>query len=212
MVARVRKKSSVSKEPKEPVDAGEMRVTFERLSELERWPRNPKKHDHEGVSDSMTRWGYTIPIAIDEGTKRIVAGHGRLETLQLRKSRGEDPPERVKVDPETGEWLVPVLRGIAFPNPEEAEAYLLADNRQTELGGYDDAILAEMLREHQEKAKGLIGVGWNEEQVADLVASLAELEEPPDMNPPEAPEEFQEFHEDSKETIHCPKCGFHIPV
>jgi hypothetical protein len=161
----------------------------------------------------MGRFGYTIPIAVDEGTGRIVAGHGRLEVLERLRGTGKPAPKRVKVDPKTGDWLVPVIRGIRFPDPNEAEAYLLADNRHTEIGGYDDRMLAEILGEHRD-GSGLEGLGWTEEQATDLISAVekaTEGMEPDGGEGRQAPEEFKDFDADSKATIQCPKCGFPVP-
>ena len=85
-------------------------------------PRNPKRHDVAGVSASMDRFGFTIPVALDEHTGTVVAGHGRIEVLASIKAAGKPAPGRVQVRAD-GEWLVPVLRGLAFADPHEAEAY-----------------------------------------------------------------------------------------
>ena len=41
---------------------------------------------------------------------------------------------------EDGMWMVPVLSGVKFSTEEEALAYLLADNKLTEIGGWDDTV------------------------------------------------------------------------
>ena len=60
----------------------------------------------------MGRFGYVAPMILDERTGRLVAGHCRLESLKRAKSAGKAPPKRVRV--ENGDWLVPVVRGVAF--------------------------------------------------------------------------------------------------
>jgi hypothetical protein len=212
MASRKRKPTTQTETPEAKSAEPEMRISYEPLSWLAKnqAPRNPKKHDVEGVSASMGRFGYTIPIAIDEGTSRVVAGHGRIEVLLALRARGGAPPARVRVD-ERGEWLVPVLHGLAFANAEEAEAYLLADNRHTEVGGYDDAMLADMLADVRESIGGLDGIGWSDEQVTDIIASVHDAaggaDQPADRVPPE---DFQDHNAESKATVHCPRCGFPV--
>jgi hypothetical protein len=171
-----------------------------RLGELARWPRNPKRHDEEGVDQSMTRFGFNDPIAIDEASGKIVAGHGRLDVLIARKASGRQPPERVEVVPD-GEWLVPVLRGVSFASPAEAEAYLLAHNQLGPSGGYDDRLLAEMLSEHRESESGLVGTGWSDEQVDDLLASMEREAAPLEPTPPDGSPELDGGQHK------CPTCG-----
>ena len=121
-----------------------MRVEYVPLRELQRWPRNPKNHDGEAIQASIGRFGFVQPIVLDESTGRIVAGHGRLESLTALRDSGAAAPARVEVAGD--DWRVPVLRGVAFASEHEAEAFLLADNATTVLGGWDDAALAEVAR------------------------------------------------------------------
>src|SRR5260370_6403559 len=99
-------------------------------------PRNPKDHDVPLLHDSFSRFGYVDPVALNERTGRLVAGHGRLQALQEAKAKGQQPPKRIEV--REGEWYVPVLRGIAFDSDEEAEAYVVTSNQATILGGWNE--------------------------------------------------------------------------
>lgn len=141
-----------------------------RLIDLPAAVRNPKKHALSQVDASMERFGYTEPVLLDERTGRLVAGHGRVETLIAREAAGQAAPEGVVVDPE-GKWTVPVVRGWESSDDQEAEAYLVASNRLTELGGWDSSELADMLAE-LDKGAGLIGTGYTPENLTDLLASL----------------------------------------
>lgn len=129
--------------------------------------RNPKGHSPE-IGESIGRFGYVEPIVLDERTGRLVAGHGRVESLRARQRKGEAPPDGVR---EQGvEWLVPVLRGWASRSDTEAEAYLLASNQLTIAGGWDDAELGAIIRD-LEAAKGLDGVGFDDDEIARLLAA-----------------------------------------
>lgn len=154
------------------------------LSEIERWPRNPKRHVINQLEDSIDRFGFVAPLIIDETTGRLVAGHGRLDALLAMRDQGAPPPNRVEVRKD-GEWLVPVLRGVAFRSEAEAEGYLLADNRHNELGGWDDRLLAEILGDLKD-GDALDGVGWSDREVAAL---LRAVEQPPEETPLGPPEE-----------------------
>lgn len=115
-------------------------VEYTALSDLRRWDRNPKLHDIEALAASIRRHGFVEPVVRDERTGKMVAGHGRDETLEMMKRAGEPAPKRIKVR-EDGEWLVPVLTGIAFEDESTAEAYIIGSNRLVELGGWDEEAL-----------------------------------------------------------------------
>lgn len=114
------------------------------LSEIEKWPRNPKKHDLPTIKDSIRRFGFVELPVRDEKSGRLVAGHGRQEALSEMHAQGEEPPANVRVR-EDGEWLVPILCGISFKDDREAEAYIIASNRLTERGGWDEALVQQII-------------------------------------------------------------------
>lgn len=126
--------------------ARDMRLEPVVLDELRSALRNPKQHALEPLSASLAEHGAVEPPALDERTGRLVAGHGRVEALRLMRERGEPPPAGVLVD-EAGVWRVPVLRGWSSRDDAEAERYLARSNRLTELGGWDDSMLRELLAE-----------------------------------------------------------------
>ncbi len=150
---------------------GEIRVEYMRLPDIQKAERNPKDHDLGQIFRSVKRFGYVMPMLLDERTGRLVAGQGRLETiLQMKASSPVKPPERIKVDAD-GEWLAPVLRGISFNSDSEAQAYLIADNRLTELGGWIESDLIQVLQDlAKDGAEALEGIGYD---LDDLDAMLA---------------------------------------
>jgi hypothetical protein len=187
----------------DPRGTDEMWIEWVPLRELATWPSNPKAHDHATLGESFERFGFIDPIILDEGTGKIVAGHGRRERLLQMHREGLPAPGRVRVS--DGEWLVPVLRGIRFTSEHEAEAYLLANNQIVMKGGYVEGALAEMLQRHGEN---LAGLGWNPDEVGDLVARIASMSETPP--PAEAPQDFKEYDEGQRRSHDCPRCGFPV--
>ncbi len=147
----------------------DVRIDYVALETLRRWPRNPKLHDLDRLGDSIERFGFVQPILVDERTGQIVAGHGRLEALQKMQGEGRAPPNRIKV--EDGTWLVPVLRGVGFENEQEAEAYLLADNRLVETGGWDEKLLLESFKALDPELVEI--AGWDERAVNKMLAKAA---------------------------------------
>lgn len=151
-----------------------MRIEYVALSELHRHPRNPKAHDLGAIHTSVNRFGYVSPVMVDERTGYLVAGHGRLDTLAQMQREGKEPPARIEA--RGGDWYVPVVRGVTFNSDSEVEAYLVADNRLTELGGWDEPELAALLQSlADEDVKLLEATGYDAD---DLQALLDELTPP----------------------------------
>ena len=149
------------------------RSEYVALTDIQRWPRNPKLHDEAGLDASIERFGFTAPCIVDETSGKLVAGHGRGEALQRRFVAGHPPPKNIVVA-ESG-WMVPVVRGVSFQNDLEAESYLLADNRLTEVGGWDSTALEAILRSINSVEAGLAGTGWSASEV-----ELALRQDPPE--------------------------------
>lgn len=139
---------------------------------------NPKAHDVEAIKASIRRFGFTNPLVLDERTGILAAGHGRLIALAEMRESGEEPPLRISTG-EGGDWLVPVMRGIAFNSDAERDAYLIADNRLTELGGWDDRSLADMLTMIQTTSAELLAVtGFSEFDLKTMIEELTPLPPP----------------------------------
>lgn len=92
-------------------------------------PDNPKLHNRKqrrAIEASIRRFGFIVPIVIDD-ENRIVAGHGRWEAAK-----------------EAGLDEVPVIR-VKFMSDADRRAFALAENRLSEMGGWDDALLKKEL-------------------------------------------------------------------
>lgn len=168
-----------------------MRVEYLDFELVVRWPRNPKDHDIHEIRKSFYRFGFVQPVLLDEGTGKLVAGHGRLDTLQILKNRGIEPPRGIQEVED--KWLVPVLRGVTFKDPAEAEAFLLADNRLSEVGGWKQDILESVLSEMVDVDGLLEGTGFN---IVDTLTKEEKLE-------------IKEQKEVKTKTVEvtCPKCN-----
>ena len=135
------------------------------VASLEPFPDNPNRGDLEAVRASFDRFGQVHPIVVDGA--RIVAGHTRVE-VALEK-----------------EWTHIAAVPNDFGSEEEQRAFLLADNRTSELGRIDDELLSTQLA----ALRDLRGTGYTAEDAADLEARLAELRAPsfpPSDEPPPA--------------------------
>lgn len=106
-------------------------VTYYRIDQLQLDPKNPRFHDIKQVrkiARSIESFGFNVPILIDTNLK-VIAGHGRL--LACR---------------ELGWREVPVIR-LEHLSEAQARAFMIADNRLTEIGSWDDRLLGEQLNE-----------------------------------------------------------------
>jgi ParB-like chromosome segregation protein Spo0J len=129
-------------------------------------PRNPKDHDLGAIAASFARFGQQQPIVVQRSTGWIIAGNGRHAAApmvgELREVLG------LASD---GLWTH-IAAVFSDLTDEEALAFALADNRTTELGGWHDEKLADVLRELEAKG-ALLGTGYDSDDVARIIAELA---------------------------------------
>lgn len=190
--------------------AAERRVEYMPLSEIRRAPRNPKLHDADGIRASVTRFGLADLPVLDERTGQLVSGHGRLDQLTALAAAGDIPPGGIRVDPVSGEWLLPVARGWASANDAEAEAYLVAANSLTMFGGWDDQALVDLLTELDQTDPTLLAVtGYGTDDLSTLLANVGggagQGTGGGDRQPPE---DFPEYDEAIPVEHTCPACGY----
>lgn len=146
------------------------RMEYMPVEDLVPAPHNPKRHADDQIRGSMRRFGYTQPILVDERTGRMAAGHGRRDNLLALRDGGAAPPEGVVID-DQGRWCVPVIRGWASRNDDEAEEYVAADNRITEAGGWDEGAVADLLKRID--ARGTWeGVGWTRDEALRFIRAV----------------------------------------
>ena len=146
--------------------------------------RNPKDHDIGEINTSMKRFGFLERIIINKTTGRLLAGHGRIETLRKAKVKGETAPINVKI--QNGSWLVP-CDYVELPESEE-EAAAIALNRLTEIGGWDDSMLTSVLSDLAAMDEDMLdGIGFDMDDVDQLIREQAPNdstdEQPSDRQP-----------------------------
>jgi DNA modification methylase len=123
------------------------------LERLRPYARNAKQHGTEQVARiaaSMIEFGWTVPCLVAEDGE-LIAGHGRvLAAAQL------------------GIATVPV---IVMPHLSDAQrrAYRIADNKLTELGEWDEAMLLQEVQELLAEEYDLDLLGFNEADLAHLL-------------------------------------------
>lgn len=180
--------------PKRKQNETTLKVQYVGLSTLKPAPRNPKDHDLGAIILSLQRFGFVTPGVINETTGQIVVGHGRAEALTEMKRTGAVPPARIR-ERRDGEWMIPFVRGIEFASDEEAEAFVVTDNKLSEIGGWDWGLLPTVLSELRDV--DLLDVtGFDSEDVDTMLRNLA------------PPPEFPSVPDDQDTSHQCPKCGY----
>lgn len=202
--------------------AGGRWLEYMPLSAISRAERNPKQHDRDGIRASLARWGVADLPVLDERTGRLVSGHGRLDQVEylsqlspadLELATGKpDPPGGIQVDPETGEWMLPVVRGWASSTDAEAGAYLLAANQLTIAGPWDEHALSDLLRDLNNADPYLLELtGFPDDDLAQLLAGQPVTPQPPAVGGMDKapPDDFPEYDDATIPTEHtCPACGY----
>ena len=170
-------------------------------------PDNPKLHDLRALDASYDRFGYVTPVVINDADGRLLEGHGRLEALAKLRASGGRPPDGIRTGPD-GSWLVPVVRGANL-SEQQAAAFLVAANRITELGGWDDELLAAQLSRLETDGFGLDGTGFSAEDLDMLLENLGHPEARPAPDPDEAPDlpQAREVHVRPGDVYHL---GAHV--
>ena len=120
-----------------------------KVEDINPWDKNPKKHNDQAISKSIDRFGIRQAIIVQKGTNRIIVGHGRLKAFM-----------------EAGHKEVPVIEWEC--TDEEADAFAIADNQTTILGGWDEEMLTESLKDIQ--SKGMLEfTGFSDIDLSNLI-------------------------------------------
>ena len=138
-----------------------MSVAYRRIEELKPDPANPRCHTRKQVrqiAETIKAFGFNVPILIDR-YGNIIAGHGRW--LAGR---------------EFGMTEVPTLC-LDHLTPAQARAFMIADNRLTEISVWDDRLLARQLKE-----LSLVGLDFDIEvtgfEMGEIDLRIASLDDP----------------------------------
>ena len=109
---------------------GTLNIQYKPISELRARSTNSRRHSQKQLAQiaaSITAYGFTVPVLIDEDGI-LIAGHGRLEAAKL-----------------IGMEEVPTIQ-LSGLSEAEVRAYVIADNKLTENGSWDQDQLANEFR------------------------------------------------------------------
>tara|TARA_Y100000114_G_scaffold147662_1_gene159713 strand:+ start:314 stop:1651 length:1338 start_codon:yes stop_codon:yes gene_type:complete len=137
-----------------------LNTTYEevKLSQLKTHPSNPRRGDLEAIKQSISINGFYGSVVVNRRTSHILAGNHRYLAA---KDLGYESVPVTWVD--VGE--------------REEKRILAADNRTSELGGYDDAILTDLLQELSD-ADMLEGSGYGTDELEEMIDGLSQESTP----------------------------------
>lgn len=119
------------------------------VADLLPYPGNARRHDLDTIRRSLREHGQWRPAVVQRSTSYVLIGNGMLAAAKL-EGWTELAAHYRDVDDATARRLV------------------LLDNRSGELGGYDNAALAELLS----SLPTVEGTGYTDDDLADLLASV----------------------------------------
>jgi ParB-like chromosome segregation protein Spo0J len=102
------------------------------------------------LAASISEWGWTVPVIVDE-TGGIIAGHARVLAARLLGLLG-----------------VPVLVAAGWSDAKK-RAYIIADNKLALNAGWDEDLLRVELADLQAMGADLQLIGFNDAELADLL-------------------------------------------
>lgn len=132
--------------------------------------QNPRKHSKKQIrqiAESIRTFGFRVPVLVD-GNNRLICGHGRVEACKL-----------------LGMTHVPAIRAGDL-SEEKIRAYMVADNRLTEISEWDEVLLAENFKilSDLDLDFGLEVTGFD---YGDIESFLMENEDAPSSEEPPVP-------------------------
>ena len=146
-----------------PADKVERRA----VADLIPYARNARTHSDAQVAQiaaSVTEWGWTTPVLVDEAGS-IIAGHGRV--MAARKLGLAD---------------VPVMVATGWSEAQK-KAYVLADNQLALNAGWDIDLLKVEVGDLDAEGFNLDLIGFDDKLLADLLADPTEGLTDPDAVP-----------------------------
>lgn len=125
-----------------------------KLAELKHYPGNARRGDVEAIRHSLRTLGQFRPLAVQASTDYVITGN---HTMDGMIAEGWEEADVIVLD----------------VDDDTARKIVLADNRTSDLGGYDERALLTLLREVGED---LEGTGYDTDDFDDLLASIQEAD------------------------------------
>lgn len=125
------------------------------IDRLKPHPDNPRRGDLDAIARSIQTNGFYGAVVAQRSTGHVLAGNHRLEAAR-REGAAEIPCFWLDID------------------DSAALRILSADNRTSDLGGYDQQALAELLTRIQADSGTLDGSGYSQEAFDAVVAAAGD--------------------------------------
>jgi hypothetical protein len=109
---------------------GRIQVLYRPVEDLKLDLNNPRIHTRQQlgqIARSIQTFGFIVPVLVDTNLK-VIAGHGRILAVK-----------------ELGWTEIPTIQ-LDHLSEAQARAYMIADNRLTEIATWDDTLLGEQLK------------------------------------------------------------------
>ena len=132
-----------------------MEIIKAQVTELNEYAKNPRKGNVDLIAESLEKYGQYKPITVNKENNEILAGN---HTFRAAKQLGWDTIDVVYVDVDS----VTAAKIVAI------------DNRASDMGGYDNKVLAELL----DSMNNLEGSGYTFDEYDDLKAEIQEADLP----------------------------------
>jgi DNA modification methylase len=164
MQGKIKPQSRLAARENTSMPSFDLTVVYRRIEALKPDPANPRLHGKKQIrqiAHSIETFGFNVPVLVDAELK-VIAGHGRLLACG-----------------ELGITEVPTLR-LDHLTPAQARAFMIADNRLTEIASWDDQLLAEQLKD-----LSLLGLDFSIEvtgfEMGEIDLRIAALEDMPEQ-------------------------------
>lgn len=134
------------------------KAQYIKISELKPYENNARTHSNdqiEAICNSIKEFGFINPVIIDENNM-ILVGHGRIEAAKVL-GLDEAP-----------------YRRVTNLTEDQKRAYILADNKLSDLGGWDEDLLAQELGEIE---LDMSLFGFDNVELEDLDFNTGDIEE-----------------------------------
>src|ERR1700724_1154448 len=145
-----------------------LEIVYRPIGEMKPDAANARQHSKKQIlklANSIETFGFNVPVLVD-AELNVISGHGRLAACRT-----------------LGLAEVPTLR-LDHLSPAQLRAFMIADNRLTELAQWDDRLLAQQLKD-----LSLLGLDFSLEitgfEMAEIDLRIESLEHLP--SPDDAP-------------------------
>jgi ParB-like chromosome segregation protein Spo0J len=112
-------------------NASTLKIEWLTPRQLSKSPSSLRQHSPaqiKSIATSIRRFGYNVPILIDKNNS-IIAGHARVDAAKI-----------------VGMETIPIIR-LEHLNDIQLRAFMIADNRLSDLSDFDNQILGSLLKD-----------------------------------------------------------------